>query len=125
MQLERSSSVSSVSSTVSALVQEQGRRPRISGWMLNMLSGCAYTAGRFWRPSHDDLLHWAVGEPSGATSEQIERWYLEAVQDVKRFLCSRFRLPRNDAEDVCQELYVRLMQYAVGQAIDNPKAYMI
>jgi RNA polymerase sigma-70 factor (ECF subfamily) len=70
-------------------------------------------------------LSCSVGEPTAATTARLREWYLNLLPDVKRFLARRYRLPRDEVEDICQALFVRLIEYGDGRSIDNPRAYLL
>jgi RNA polymerase sigma factor (sigma-70 family) len=64
-------------------------------------------------------------DSTGATAARLSGWYQEYLPDVRRVLRRKYRLQKSELEDVCQELFVRLLEYGVGSGIDNPRAYIL
>jgi len=59
-------------------------------------------------------------EPSRA---HVAGWVRDYAQDLRRFLAKR-RFIESDINDVCQEVYLRLLRFERPQVVKNPAAYL-
>ncbi len=67
----------------------------------------------------------AAGLPASfAGGSRLARWVRDYAPDLHRFLAKR-RLIESDIQDVCQEVYLRLLRFDRTEVAINPQAYLI
>jgi RNA polymerase sigma factor (sigma-70 family) len=66
----------------------------------------------------------AAEPPSLAGGTRLARWVRDYAPDLHRFLAKR-RLIESDIQDVCQEVYLRLLRFDRTEVATNPQAYLI
>jgi RNA polymerase sigma factor (sigma-70 family) len=73
--------------------------------------------------SSEPLTDAADPLPSVGAS-RLARWVRDYAPDLHRFLAKR-RLIESDIQDVCQEVYLRLLRFDRTEVATNPQAYLI
>jgi Sigma-70 region 2 len=62
--------------------------------------------------------------PSTPGASDLAGWVRDYAYDLHRFLSKR-RLVESDIQDVCQEVYLRLLRFDRMEIANNPPAYLI
>lgn len=57
-------------------------------------------------------------------SKTLERWSREYAPGIRSFLVNRYNVPREEARDIVQMVWMRVLSYPSDQTIANPRSYL-
>jgi RNA polymerase sigma factor (sigma-70 family) len=61
---------------------------------------------------------------SADAKRRLSDWFCQWRLPLRRFLLGKIGVPAADAEDVGQEVFLRLMRYETAELIEHPQAYL-
>lgn len=56
--------------------------------------------------------------------KQLEEWYREWRIPIRRWLANRSSIPTSELDDLCQEVFVRLLRYSDETLVEAPQSYL-
>jgi RNA polymerase sigma-70 factor (ECF subfamily) len=62
--------------------------------------------------------------PTSDTKQRLSNWFRQWRAPLRKFLSGKATLPRADLEDICQEVFLRLLRYDRSDLVRNPHSYL-
>lgn len=61
--------------------------------------------------------------PTSDTKQRLSHWFRRWRAPLRKFLIGK-TVPRADLDDVCQEVFLRLLRYDRAELVQNPHSYL-